>query len=443
MATRAAAQARTWPLPRYHCQMASTGSVGALLVLSSVAGALQSLDVTTIFMDQVAQQYSVNTYKVPGDGGAAANGSVQLRNATPSIPCPSSDPQCRWSLGTGTHSPDGSTLAVFAMGSLFPAAGQILEIDRATGAVTRGWAVAAYLYGLEHAGSAGAEAGCNYVSVAVQGSIESAPFIACIATPPGGTAKIRALGQPISPEFNLVTSGTFGSHIFDSSSLTYHVAVESRLSSAIVSASVVGSPEQGTTLTRFNASNAQWDPSSNCTGREPSSNPVVQLLRYEPAIATAADGTAVGGPPRRLGGTVFGIASGGCSMEVVSTPPCTLCPTVDRRRDLYYAAFTLGGSGAAAPPPAVKQLQDLPGLKAGMPGDAAGMTGLGLGRETKSLDAKRGGAHVAVGLFVDASPTPGKLVVATIDLGAEGEDTLRLHPWQLPQGGDVATFDVI
>ena len=89
---------------------------------------------------------------------------------------------------------------------------------RASGQVAATYSVAAYLYGLEHAGDAGSRLGCNYVAVAVEGSIESPPFVACVQTKAGGTAQLRRLGAAFDPAFEIMESGTWGAHVWDRAS---------------------------------------------------------------------------------------------------------------------------------------------------------------------------------------------------------------------------------
>jgi hypothetical protein len=89
---------------------------------------------------------------------------------------------------------------------------------------------------------------------------------------------------------------------------------------------------------------------------------------------------------------VYGIAAGGCGREVQQVPPCTLCSAFDRRRDLYLARFIVGTAEAS-----VQSVKPLPGLKAGLPVQAGGMLGMGLGKA--ALDPETG-HHTLAGVFV-------------------------------------------
>lgn len=43
---------------------------------------------------------------------------------------------------------------------------------------------------------------------------------------------------------------------------------------------------------------------------------------------------------------------------------------------------------------------------------------------------------------MDASPAPGQLVLATVDMDDDAVGA-RMFPWEIPAGGDVATLDIV
>ena len=65
------------------------------------------------------------------------------------------------------------------------------------------------------------------------------------------------------------------------------------------------------------------------------------------------------------------------------------------------------------------------------------MTPLPPGADTAETQGDR---HAFAGIYVDASPAPGKLVVGTSDAVGGG---VKVFPLNLPPGGDVATFDIV
>ena len=155
---------------------------------------------------------------------------------------------CRHSFGRGnTPGPmvpgQGSEtkVALFRMEDLFPAKGKLVERKLDDGTLLGEWAVNAYLYGVERVSMYGKPiAGCDYAAVAVEGSVESEPYFACVdisdATKPVGVAKLTKLAPfPTSRpeasqaggEYSIVSSGPFSSHVQTSDGV-YHVLLQSR-----------------------------------------------------------------------------------------------------------------------------------------------------------------------------------------------------------------------
>ena len=290
------------------------------------------------------------------------------------------------------------------MGNLYPAKGALIEVDSTTGIITKTLTVDGYAYGLEAVpqDGAGKTEGCDYAAVVVQGSVESAPFVACIGTSgvaDGGSATVTKIAS-LGAAYGIVSSGTFGSHLYDAATHTYHVVAARKNASAVFSADVAA---KTVTSSVFDARNSVWDPTSNCT-----------------TVAGGVGAHPVGLVVRGAGANgLYAVAAKKCLAESGMNGP--LSNVYDRRQELWYAKLSLGAAAK------LDYLFPLPGLKLG---DA----------ETPSFAGGFGqavpfGGQGYAAIFVDDTQAPGHTQLVLGD----GKGGNTVHPW--PFADMVATFD--
>ena len=211
-------------------------------------------------------------------------------------------------------------------------------------------------------------AGCDYAAVAVEGSVESEPYFACISdtTKPVGTAKLRkaapfpasrSVEQP-GGEYSLVSSGPFSSHVQTDNGV-YHVVLQSRGldpltaegSHSLIASVNVSSGAVNTV--QHTVAEADWDKGL----------PKSQRLWRWPVVAIA------GGLQGAL--DVLMARRGG-----VEASPVTM-DALGRRYDLYWAQQPLEpASGLVNKTAPLKKTYEVPDHKAGVP-DAPDMAALG------------------------------------------------------------------
>jgi len=170
--------------------------------VATAAAAAPGLEFTTLYITQgTTPQYAVQAWSV----GVANGSAVTPSSAAPALHCAPTFDRCRVALGTGTHgagAPAASRplVSVFAMGNLFPAAGSVVSLHAGTGKVQGSVAVPGYVYGLEDTRAGGQ---CDYVGVAVQGSVESEPFIACVRS----SGALERIGEPLPAADEIMSGG--------------------------------------------------------------------------------------------------------------------------------------------------------------------------------------------------------------------------------------------
>jgi hypothetical protein len=318
------------------------------------------------FGDFTTDHLVPTTFKI---GYGASNKTVQCAPHKP-VPCSG---LCRTSFGRGTiffapqSSPSPWTALVdFHMEDLFPAKGSLVFRNISDGAPVKSLPVkddkgnSAYLYGVEALGDEGARSKCDFAAIAVQGSVESEPFVACvdIATDPESATIRKVASFPESQagtkqpggEYSIVSSGVFASHVTTPHGTLYHVVLSSwgldlstyeGAHSAIMSVNMTSG---ATAVAKYSVPRADW-----CKG-------IKMCGPTAPVVGLA--GTRYGGAQTEM--VVLMARRGGTE----GLPPSGAA--VGRRYDLHYTRHKMDPkTGLIDPNGNITEFDEVPGYKAG------------------------------------------------------------------------------
>ena len=291
--------------------------------------ALPNVEFTGVTLDQ--QQGTFALLNITAVVGETALG-CSSHTPTDEQQCVTS--QCRFAFGTAPAAGDGG-LAAFAMGALFPAAGQIASMSNTFSRSLT--SVPIYLYGMESIckgdpKSPGCSTGesiiasrCPFIGVAVKGSVESMPFIQCVNPDSPEVLPKNTTSLDLGLEYGLVTSGTWSSHHFEygfrEDLMTYYVVGHSKLDSAVFATTLVFNGSDvvmSMTKHTFTADATTWG------AKGIHINPIVDLIWRKRSRNTKQSVLAV-------------VATHGATEPVSPTDPSA----VGRRTGLYIASLDL------------------------------------------------------------------------------------------------------